>query len=85
MAWAERALRIIPFDRLNYTAYHAVAFGHFMGGRYDVAEHAARRAVQSNPTLSISEQSAGGGSRQARARRGSQNGRAASAGTGPRI
>ncbi len=53
--WAERALRISPFDRLNYTAYHALAVGHFMRGRYDEAAHAARRAVQSIPNFSGSQ------------------------------
>jgi TolB-like protein len=52
--WAERALRISPFDRLNYVAHQAVAVGHFLRGRYDEAVHAARRAVQSNPSLSVS-------------------------------
>jgi TolB-like protein len=52
--WAERALRISPFDRLNYASYHALAVGHFLRGRYDEAAHAARRAVQSVPSLSVS-------------------------------
>jgi TolB-like protein len=52
--WAERALRISPFDRLNYASYHALAIGHFLRGRYDEAAHAARRAVQSIPSLSVS-------------------------------
>jgi TolB-like protein len=52
--WAERALRISPFDRLNYASYHALAIGHFLRGRYDEAAHAARRAVQSVPSLSVS-------------------------------
>jgi len=52
--WAERALRISPFDRLNYIAYHALALGHFLRGRYDEAAHAGRRAVQSIPSMSVS-------------------------------
>src|SRR5258708_21245931 len=52
--WAERALRISPFDRMNHISYHALAIGHFMRGRYDEAEHAARQAVQSVPSLSVS-------------------------------
>ncbi len=52
--WAERALRISPFDRLNYCSYHALALGHFLRGRYNEAERAARRAVQSVPNLSVS-------------------------------
>jgi TolB-like protein len=52
--WAGRALRISPFDRLNYFSYHALAVGHFLRGRYDEAAHAARHAVQSIPSLSVS-------------------------------
>ena len=52
--WAERALRISPFDRLNYVAYQALVLGHFLRGRYDEAAHAARRAIHSNPNLSVS-------------------------------
>jgi adenylate cyclase len=52
--WAQRALRTSPFDRLNYAAYHGLTLAHFLRGRYDEAEHAARRAVQSNPNFSVS-------------------------------
>ena len=52
--WAERALRISPFDRLNYVSYLALAIAHFLRGRYDEAAHAARRAVQSVPSFSFS-------------------------------
>jgi TolB-like protein len=52
--WAERGLRISPFDRLNYVAYHGLAIAHFQRNRYDEAAHAARRAVQSVPSFSVS-------------------------------
>jgi adenylate cyclase len=52
--WAQRGLRISPFDRLNYVAYHGLAMAHFQRGRYDEAEHAARRAVRSIPSFSVS-------------------------------
>jgi len=52
--WAERALRISPFDRLNPLPYHALAIAHFLRGRYDEAAHAARRAVQSLPNSNSS-------------------------------
>jgi TolB-like protein len=52
--WGERGLRISPFDRLNYVAYHGLAIAHFQRGRYDEAEHAARRAVHSIPSFSVS-------------------------------
>jgi TolB-like protein len=51
--WAERALRISPFDRMSPLSYHALAISHFLHGRYDEAAHAARRAVQSIPSSSI--------------------------------
>jgi adenylate cyclase len=52
--WGERALRLSPSsDRINYSAYQALALGHFMNRRYDEAEHAARRAAQGNPGFSI--------------------------------
>jgi TolB-like protein/Tfp pilus assembly protein PilF len=53
--WAERALRLSPLDRTNYLANHALAVAHFLRGRYDQAAHAARRAAQSAPGLSISQ------------------------------
>jgi TolB-like protein len=51
--WAERALRISPFDRLNYHAHLALALSHFLRGRYEEAGQVARRAVRSNPSLSL--------------------------------
>ena len=52
--WAERALRVSPIDRLAYAPQHALAIGHFQRGRYEEAASAARRAVQSNPSFSVS-------------------------------
>jgi adenylate cyclase len=52
--WAERALRISPFDRMNYEPYIALAVAHFLRGRHDEAVQAARRAVWSLPSLSVS-------------------------------
>jgi tetratricopeptide (TPR) repeat protein len=52
--WAEHALRISPFDRLNFGAYHGLAISHFLRGRYAEAANAGRRAVQSNPAFSVS-------------------------------
>jgi adenylate cyclase len=52
--WAERALRLSPFDRLTFCAYHALAIRNFLRGRYLEAANAGRRAVQSNPGLSVS-------------------------------
>src|SRR5271166_2453122 len=52
--WAERALRISPFDRMNHLSYHALAIAHFLRCRYHEAAHAARRCVQSIPSSSVS-------------------------------
>ena len=53
LEWGERALRLSPFDRLIYSAYQALALGHFMKRRYEEAANAARRAAQGNPGFSI--------------------------------
>ncbi len=52
--WAERALRVSPFDRLNFCSYHALAVSHFLRGRYEEAANAGRRAVQFTPGMSVS-------------------------------
>ncbi len=51
--WAERALRLSPFDSLSLFAYTALAVGHFQRGRFEEAAIAARRAMQSNPSFSV--------------------------------
>jgi TolB-like protein len=53
--WAERALRLSPFDRLKFCSYHALAIGHFLRERYEEAADAGRRAVQCSPGLSVSQ------------------------------
>ncbi|HKA65285.1 MAG TPA: adenylate/guanylate cyclase domain-containing protein [Methyloceanibacter sp.] len=52
--WAERGLRLSPVDRLDYIAYHGLAVGHFLRGRYEEAASAARRSIQSSPGFSVS-------------------------------
>jgi adenylate cyclase len=52
--WAERSLRISPFDRLSFAAYHGLATANFLRGRYEEAANAGRRAVQLNPGFSVS-------------------------------
>jgi len=51
--WAQRGLRISPFDRLNFNAYNALAVSHFLRGSYDESAQAARRSVQSTPSFSV--------------------------------
>jgi adenylate cyclase len=53
MDWANRGLRLSPFDPLRFAAFNALAMANFQLGRYDEAANAARRAIQSNPNFSI--------------------------------
>jgi TolB-like protein/Flp pilus assembly protein TadD len=53
--WAERALRLSPVDRFAFGGHQAVAIGNFTLGRYEAAATAARRAVLSNPSFSVTQ------------------------------
>jgi TolB-like protein len=50
---AERALRLSPFDPLNYLAYNALAISYFTTGRYEQSHDATRRSIQINPRFSV--------------------------------
>ena len=50
---AERALRLSPFDSLNYLAYNALAISYFTTGRYEQSHDATRRSIQINPRFSV--------------------------------
>ena len=50
---AEQALRLSPFDSLNYLSYVALAGANFRLKRYDLAHQWARRAVEANPDFSV--------------------------------
>jgi TolB-like protein/Tfp pilus assembly protein PilF len=52
--WARRALRLSPVDRIAFAHHQAIAIGHFQRGRFEEAANAARRAVLSNPSFSVS-------------------------------
>jgi len=52
--WAERAPRFSPIDRLAFARHQALAIAHFQRGRYEEAANAARRAVLSNSSFSVS-------------------------------
>lgn len=52
--WAERALRLNPFDSWNFFPCHGLALGHFALGHYGEAMIAARKAIQFNPAFSMS-------------------------------
>jgi len=51
---AQRALRLNPFDPLNYLAHNALAISYFQRGQYEDARDAARRSIQSNPQFGMS-------------------------------
>jgi TolB-like protein/Tfp pilus assembly protein PilF len=50
---AERALRLSPFDSLNYLAYNALAISYFTTGRHEQSYDATRRSIQINPRFSV--------------------------------
>jgi tetratricopeptide (TPR) repeat protein len=53
IGWAERGMRLSPFDPWGFAAFGSFAIGHFQSGRYEEAVLAAYKAVQSNPGHSI--------------------------------
>jgi tetratricopeptide (TPR) repeat protein len=52
--WAERALRLSPFDPCGFVSCHSLALGHFHSGAFEAAAAAARSAIQFNPHFSTS-------------------------------
>ena len=52
MEWADRALRLSPFDPLRASAFVAMSISHYQCGRYEEAAAASRKAVQSDPGFS---------------------------------
>jgi TolB-like protein len=50
---AQRALRLSPFDSLNYLAYNALAISFFHTHRFEEARNAARHSVDVNPYFSV--------------------------------
>ena len=46
--WAQRALRLSPFDPWKFIAYRSLALAHLLTAEYELAAEAARRAVQFN-------------------------------------
>jgi adenylate cyclase len=51
--WAERGLRLSPFDLGRASAFFSIAAAHFNRGRYEEATTAARKSVQFNPGFSM--------------------------------
>jgi TolB-like protein len=50
---ARLAVRLSPFDCLNYLSYNALAIAYFCSGRFEEAHDAACRSVQLNPRFYI--------------------------------
>jgi TolB-like protein len=51
--WADRGLRLSPFDPWRSTAFISSSLGHYHRGRYEEAAAAVRKAVQSAPGYSM--------------------------------
>jgi tetratricopeptide (TPR) repeat protein len=51
---ATRALRLSPFDPLNYLSYNALAISYLHMGQFADAHDVAERSVQLNPRFSVS-------------------------------
>jgi TolB-like protein/Tfp pilus assembly protein PilF len=46
--YAQRSIRLSPFDPLRYVTLNALSRAYFLSGRYDQAIEAAQRAIQAN-------------------------------------
>jgi adenylate cyclase len=51
--WAERGLRLSPFDVYRASAFCSVSFARFQQGRFQDAVAAARKAIQATPGFSV--------------------------------
>jgi tetratricopeptide (TPR) repeat protein len=51
--WAERGLRLSPFDSFRGSAFLSIAVAQFHRGRYEEAAAFARKSVQSSPGFSM--------------------------------
>jgi adenylate cyclase len=51
--WADRGLRLSPFDPYRASAFVSSSVGHFQLGRYDESVAIARKTVQTNPGFSV--------------------------------
>jgi TolB-like protein/Tfp pilus assembly protein PilF len=51
--WADRAMRLSPFDPYRATAFVAAAIGLFQCARYEEAAAAGRKAIQATPGFSV--------------------------------
>jgi tetratricopeptide (TPR) repeat protein len=49
--WAERALRLSPFDPVINAPLNALSIAHFSRGDFEAAADAARRSLRANPRM----------------------------------
>jgi adenylate cyclase len=47
--WGESAIRLSPFDPMNYAAWFSIALGRLARGEYEMAAEAAQKTFQANP------------------------------------
>jgi TolB-like protein len=47
--WGERALRLSPFDPMNYAPWFSITLGRLQRGEYEAAAEAAHKVFQANP------------------------------------
>ncbi|MHA1529618.1 MAG: tetratricopeptide repeat protein, partial [Alphaproteobacteria bacterium] len=47
--WGERALRLNPFDPMNYAPWLSISLGRLQRGEYEAAAEAAHKTFQANP------------------------------------
>ncbi len=47
--WGERALRLSPFDPMNYVPWYSITLGRIQRGEYEAAAEAAHKVFQANP------------------------------------
>ncbi len=47
--WGERALRLSPFDPMNYVPWYSITRGRLQHGEYEAAAEAAHKVFQENP------------------------------------
>ena len=50
--WGERALRLSPFDPMNYAPWFSITLGRLRRGEYEAAAEAAHKVFQANPNWS---------------------------------
>jgi hypothetical protein len=48
---AAHAMRLSPLDPSMYAMNGAMAYAHFLAGRYDMASSSAKKAMRDNPTF----------------------------------